>query len=166
MSEQKDQLNKSIDSLKEGIKGLSSIAKDELGKAGGNSSMLRNVELGAVALMVISVFLPWLGVSSQILGYGGVGISLSGYQIDGALLGLVVAVAGLYCILKKPEFTVYTGAINLIIAIGYMFGWFYNDPSVSGPGYAVTVSAKLGLYLFLLGSAGLVGVYAARKRNA
>lgn len=166
MNDQKEQLNKSIDNLKDGLKGLSSIAKEELGKAGASSTMLRNVELGACALMILSCFLPWLGVNSQILGYSGVGISLSGYQIDGALIGLLVAIVALYFALKKPAFTVYAGAVNLIISIGYLFGWFYNDPSLSGPGYAVSVSAKIGLYLFLIGSAALIVVYAARKQNS
>lgn len=164
MNESKEQLNKSIDNLKIGLKGLSSIAKDELGKASNNSSAMRYLEFGAIGLMILSVFLPWLGVSSQVLGYGGMGLSLSGYQIDGALIGFVVALVGLYCVFKKPGFTVYAGAANLVIAIGYMFGWFYDDPSVSGPGYAVTVSAKLGLYMFLIGAATIVGISAARKQ--
>ena len=128
----------------------------------GASNKSSKIALVAAGLAAISVFLPWLEVSSSASfgGYSGSFSSggISGISIGGGIFGLLVALAGGFMAFKNIKFAFIAGAINFLNGIGYMLGWFgasggssYN--SSYGGGYAsASVDPQIGLYLFVLSS--------------
>lgn len=124
----------------------------------GASNNSSKIALAAAGLAAISVFLPWLEVSSSVSfgGYSGSYSSggISGISIGGGIFGLLVALAGGFMAFKNIKFAFIAGAINFLNGLGYMLGWFgASGGSSSGGGYArASVDPQIGLYLFVLAS--------------
>jgi hypothetical protein len=118
----------------------------------------------AAGVAAIAVFLPWVEVSSSVAfgsyqsSYSSGGIS--GIQIPGGIVGLLLTLLGGYMAFKKMKWSFVTGAINLFNGVGYLLGWFGTRGSFSssfGSGSAsMGVDAKFGLYLFILASLAFV----------
>jgi RNA polymerase subunit RPABC4/transcription elongation factor Spt4 len=117
--------------------------------------------LTIAVLMVITVFLPWLGVNSSasIGGYGGAfSVSVSGINLWGGMVGLIIAFVGGFLMFKKFRFTILAGLINLIISVGYIFGWFLEEKyrmdvkvdygAYGGGSASASVDTQFGLYVF------------------
>ena len=130
----------------------------QLSGASNNSS---KIVLAAAGLAAISVFLPWLEVSSSASfgGYSGSYSSggISGISIGGGIFGLFVALAGGFMAFKNIKFAFIAGVINFLNGLGYMLGWFGASggsySSNYGGGYArASADPQIGLYLFVLAS--------------
>ena len=116
------------------------------------------ITLIAAGVSVLSVFLPWLEATVT-SSAGGRSMSMSsggfaGTEFDGAILGLVLALAGGAMVYKQIKYAFAAGAINLIIGLGHMLGIFgeiqganYNSAYVSAK---TSVSPKIGLIIFVL----------------
>jgi len=117
--------------------------------------------LVAAVLMIITVFLPWLGVNSSasIGGYGGAfSASVSGINLWGGIVGLILALVGGVLIFLKFRFTILSGLFNLIISVGYIFGWFLEEKyrmnvevhygEYGGASASSSVDTQFGLYAF------------------
>ncbi len=118
--------------------------------------------LGAVALTVVSVFLPWLEVS-------GAGVSsdegfqtviISGISIGYGIFGLLVALTGGYLVYKQSKWTVIAGVVNFINGYGYLHGWFgagtHDSANYGDVTSRSSVDPKFGIYLFILTSLAFI----------
>ncbi len=116
------------------------------------------ITLIAAGVSVLSVFLPWLEATVT-SSSGGQSMSMSsggfaGTEFDGAILGLIVAIAGGVMVYKQIKYAFAAGAINLIIGLGHALGIFgeiqggsYKSAYVSAN---TSVSPKIGLIIFLI----------------
>jgi RNA polymerase subunit RPABC4/transcription elongation factor Spt4 len=117
--------------------------------------------LTVAVLMVITVFLPWLGVNSSasIGGYGGsFNVSVSGIYLWGGIVGLIITIVGSILMFKNFRFTILAGLFNLIISVGYIFGWFLEEKyrmdvkvdygAYGGASASSSVDTQFGLYAF------------------
>jgi len=117
--------------------------------------------LSAAVLMIITVFLPWLQVNSSasIGGYGGAfSASVSGTNLWGGIVGLILALVGGVLIFFKFRFTILAGLFNLIISVGYIFGWFLEEKykmnvqvdygAYGGGSASASINTEFGLYAF------------------
>lgn len=120
------------------------------------------IALIAAGLSAIAVFLPWVEASSS-ASFGGYSANystggISGILIGGGILGLLVALAGGFMALKNIKWAFIAGAVNFIIGLGYMLGWFgagvgANFSYSFGDGSAkASVDPQVGLYLFVIAS--------------
>jgi len=111
--------------------------------------------------MVITVFLPWLGMnSSASIGvYGGsFNVSVSGIYLWGGIVGLIITIVGSILMFKNFRFTILAGLFNLIISVGYIFGWFLEEKyrmdvkvdygAYGGASASSSVDTQFGLYAF------------------
>ena len=130
--------------------------------------------LGAVALTIISVFLPWLEVS-------GAGVSsdegfqtviISGISIGYGIFGFLVALAGGYLAYKQSKWTVIAGIVNFINGYGYLHGWFgagtHDSANYGDVTSRSSVDPKFGIYLFILSSLAFIIFtykYYKKKKN-
>lgn len=119
-----------------------------------------NLALGAAAIAVISVFLPWVEVSvsrsTSDLSDSLEQISIHGNSIGYGLFGLLVILIGGYLAYKEFKWTFIVGLVNFIDGYGYLQGWFGASTQDSGNYGDVTsqssVDPKFGLYLFIMAS--------------
>ena len=120
--------------------------------------------LGAIALAILCIFLPWVQVSSAAGTYD-VGesfqpLSISGISIGYGIIGLLVALVGGYLAYKEYKWSFIAGIVNVIDGYGYLRGWFGAGTHDSGNYGDVTsrstVDYKLGLYLFILASLAFI----------
>ena len=111
------------------------------------------ITLGAAGLAAFSVFLPWIEITSSI-SFGGFNssITISGIKNGGGFFGLLVALAGGYMVFKKIKFAFIAGALNFLIGLGYMLGWFDGGGSYTSSLVGISINPKFGLYLFILAS--------------
>lgn len=123
------------------------------------------IAIGAAALTAVSVFLPWLELSSS-ASFMGQSASfssgaISGISISGGMFGLILALVGGFLALKNSKWAFMAGLINFITGLGYIIGWFgHNDfntsvgfnSSFGGGSARAGVDPQIGLYLFVLGS--------------
>ena len=118
--------------------------------------------LGAVALTIISVFLPWLEVT-------GAGVStdegfqpviISGISIGYGIIGLLVALAGGYLAYKQSKWTVIAGIVNFINGYGYLHEWFgagkHDSANYGDVTSRSSVDPKFGIYLFIMTSLAFI----------
>jgi len=121
---------------------------------------VNKLALGAAALVVISVFLPWVEVtvtnSSSDVSEGLEQLSIQGSAIGYGLFGLLVILFGGYLAYKEFRWTFVAGVINVIDGYGYLHGWFGASTQDSGNYGDVasksSVDPQFGLYLFILAS--------------
>lgn len=131
-------------------------------QSNGSSNSSNKIALAASVIAAISVFLPWIEVSSSASFGGYTGSystgSISGISIGGGIFGLLLALAGGFMAFKNMKFAFIAGAINFLNGLGYMLGWFGASgggsySSTYGGGYAsANFDPKIGLFLFLLSS--------------
>ena len=125
--------------------------------------------LYALAVIMISLFLPWWSASfSSDLSYGGQSFgsstsnSLSGYQLTGGILPILVIVASVYFIFNNTaKYVLWSGVGLLLYASSTYFGIIptgMNNVSFSSSigGVSAQSSFTYGLYVFSLGSAILI----------
>ena len=120
--------------------------------------------LGAIALSVLSVFLPWVQVSPAAGTYDLSEVfqplTISGISIGYGIIGLLVALLGALLAYKEYKWAFIAGLVNLIDGYGYLHGWFGAGTHDSGNYGDVTsrstVDYKLGLYLFVIASLAFV----------
>ncbi|KXK40181.1 MAG: hypothetical protein UZ09_BCD002000447 [Bacteroidetes bacterium OLB9] len=127
---------------------------------------LNQIALVAAGIAALSVFLPWLEISSS-ASAGGYSANystggISGITVGGGIWGLLVALIGGYMAYKNIKFTFIAGALNFIIGIGYIFGWFGASTGVNGgfnynssygnASAQASINPQFGLYLFVLAS--------------
>ena len=116
--------------------------------------------LGAVALTLVSIFSPWVEVSTADnafdLSESSQPIVIYGISIGYGILGLLVALAGGYMAFKEYKWTFVAGTVNFINGYGYLQGWFGASTHDSGNYGDVTsksiVDPRFGIYLFILAS--------------
>ena len=116
--------------------------------------------LGAVALAVIAVFLPWVQVTPAVdpseIEAGVQPITISGVAIGYGLFGMLVALLGGFLSYKEFKWTFMVGIVNFIDGYGYLHAWFGASSHDSGNYGDVTskssVDPKFGLYLFIVAS--------------
>jgi hypothetical protein len=116
--------------------------------------------LGAVALTVISIFLPWVEVSAS----GGTSdlnmsfqpVIISGISIGYGIFGLLVVLLGGFLSFKESKWTFLIGIVNFFDGYGYLHQWFGASTRDSANYGDVTskssVDPKFGIYLFILAS--------------
>jgi len=125
---------------------------------------VNKLALGAAALVVISVFLPWVEVTvtngSSEVGEGLEHIFIQGSAIGYGLFGLLVILSGGYLAYKEFRWTFVAGVINVIDGYGYLHGWFGASTQDSGNYGDVasesSIDPQFGLYLFILASLAFV----------
>jgi glycerol-3-phosphate cytidylyltransferase-like family protein len=116
--------------------------------------------LGAAALAVISILLPWVEVTissgTSDLTESVQTISIHGVSIGYGLFGLLLTLAGGFAAYKEFKWTFVAGLVNFINGYGYLHGWFGKATHDSGNYGDVTslssIDHKFGLYLFILSS--------------
>jgi uncharacterized membrane protein YqaE (UPF0057 family) len=116
--------------------------------------------LGAVALAVISILLPWVEVTiasgTSDLTESVQTISIHGISIGYGLFGLLVSLIGGFAAYKEFKWTFVAGLVNFINGYGYLHGWFGKATHDSGNYGDVTslssIDHKFGLYLFIISS--------------
>jgi len=121
---------------------------------------VNNLALGAAAIAVISVFLPWVEVSvarsTSDLSESLEQISIHGNAIGYGLIGLLVTLIGGFLAFKEFKWTFIAGLVSFIDGYGYLQGWFGASTQDSGNYGDVTsqssVDPKFGLYLFIIAS--------------
>jgi flagellar basal body-associated protein FliL len=117
---------------------------------------------GAVALTVISVFLPWLEVSGAGVSSdeGSQPVIISGISIGYGIFGLLVVLTGGYLVYKQSKWTVITGVVNFINGYGYLLGWFgagtHDSANYGDVTSRSSVDPKFGIYLFILTSLAFI----------
>ncbi|MDP4240935.1 MAG: hypothetical protein Q8904_15835, partial [Bacteroidota bacterium] len=116
--------------------------------------------LGAVALTVISIFLPWVEVSAS----GGTSdlnmsfqpVIISGISIGYGIFGLLGILLGGFLSFKESKWTFLIGIVNFFDGYGYLHQWFGASTRDSANYGDVTskssVDPKFGIYLFILAS--------------
>jgi len=118
------------------------------------------IALIAAGLTAISVFLPWVEVSSSVSlgGYTSEWSSggFSGISFANGIIGLLLALAGGWMAFKNIKWAFIAGGVNFLNGLGYMLGWFSNTGSGSyssnyGSGSA-GVNPLFGLYIFVIAS--------------
>jgi len=123
----------------------------------------RQMSLICAAACIVSIFLPWLEGSAS-ASFGGYSSSYSsggitGIQFGGGILALVIAAVGGYFVYENKPNPHYFGAVNVIIGIGHVMGWFGSLPGMNVSANYGGVSAKAslnpqyGLYLLILAAA-------------
>jgi len=125
---------------------------------------LKSFALGAVAVTVISLFLPWLEVSAS-SGSSDVSVSfqpiiISGISIGYGIIGLLVALTGAYLAYKENKWTFLAGVFNFINGYGYLHKWFGAGTRDSGNYGDVTsrssVDPQYGIYVFIFASIAFI----------
>lgn len=111
-------------------------------------------------ICIVSVFFPWLKVSSsasfmgQSAHFDSGGIS--GLNIPGAQISLLLSIIGAVLAIKNLKWTLFAALINLLIGIGYALGWFTTELNYNYNGYGMSAKASLdpqaGLYVFIISS--------------
>jgi len=116
--------------------------------------------LGAVALTIISIFLPWVEVS-------GVGspsessesfqpVIISGISIGYGILGLLIILIGGFLAYKEYRWTFVAGIVNFINGYGYLHEWFgaatHDSANYGDVTSRSSVDPQNGIYLFILAS--------------
>ncbi len=125
---------------------------------------LNYLALGAIAMAVFSILLPWVQVSGASGTYdiseSFQPLTISGISIGYGIIGLLVALLGGYMAYKEYKWSFIAGIVNVIDGYGYLRGWFGAGTHDSGNyGDATsrsTVDFKLGLYLFILASLAFI----------
>ena len=120
--------------------------------------------LGAVALAVISIFLPWIEVSvagsTSDLTEGFQHITVRGISMGYGIFGLLVTLIGGYMAFKEFKWTFLAGIAGFIDGYGYLHEWFGAATHDSGNYGDVTskgiIDFKFGIYLFLLASLAFI----------
>jgi hypothetical protein len=122
-----------------------------------NFSQLDNkskITLGALALIVISTFFPWIKVMSQ---------SVSAWQtftISGNFFGifgmLAAAVSGYFFIKEKYDYAFYASLVGVVNILNWYFLWFggFETFSVGAAKSAWRNALSTGYYLSVIGSLG------------
>ena len=113
--------------------------------------------LGAAALTIISVFLPWIELSSadNTSEYSGTfqAVDIYGISIGYGIFGLLVMLVGAIMAYKHYKWAFLSGIINFITGYGYLHQWFGRGTRDSANYGDVTsrssVDPKFGLYLFI-----------------
>lgn len=116
--------------------------------------------LGAAALVVISIFLPWVEVSpvssTSDVSQSFQPVIISGVAIGYGIFGLLVSLLGAFMAYKEFKWAFLAGIINFVDGYGYLHGWFGAATRDSGNYGDVTsmssVDHKFGLYLFIIAS--------------
>ncbi|HJV78531.1 MAG TPA: hypothetical protein VJ602_09120 [Paludibacter sp.] len=116
--------------------------------------------LGAAALAVISILLPWVEVTiasgTSDLTESVQTISIHGVSIGYGLFGLLLILTGAFAAYKEFKWTFMAGLVNFINGYGYLHGWFGKATHDSGNYGDVTslssIDHKFGLYLFIISS--------------
>lgn len=116
--------------------------------------------LGAAALAVISILMPWVEVTiasgTSDLTESVQTISVHGISIGYGLFGLLLTLAGAFSAYKEFKWTFMAGLVNFINGYGYLHGWFGKATHDSGNYGDVTslssIDHKFGLYLFIISS--------------
>jgi hypothetical protein len=135
-------------------------ASKETGIMESSNQKINYIAIVSSGLVVISIFLPWLEVSSSFSGLGqsfGSSGSISGISISGGMFGVLVSLAGGFMAFKHIKWAFIAGVVNFLNGLGYMIGWF-GVGGFSYSGSAGGVSAKgsidpqIGLYLFVFSS--------------
>lgn len=103
-------------------------------------------------VMLVSPLFQWVSIYSH-KGFTNIPTGLTGYQTAAGVISSILSMTSLFLIFKKSSLIILAAATNLIIGLGFLFGFFYTIPNASG--YVVTVNAKFGLYVFLLASGAL-----------
>ncbi|MDD4968181.1 MAG: hypothetical protein PHT07_02010 [Paludibacter sp.] len=125
---------------------------------------VKSFALGAVALAVLSIFLPWVEVSGDV---GNADVSgsfqpviISGISIGYGIIGLLIALFGGFLAYKEYKWTFVAGIVNFINGYGYLHGWFGASTHDSGNYGDVTsrssVDPKYGIYLFIIASLAFI----------
>ena len=117
--------------------------------------------LGAAALAVFGVMLPWVKVSYSILGVSA-SVSASGIKMTPGIIGLLAIGAGGYMAYKKMKEAFYAGVAACALGLLTMLDVFEINPgNFEGAKITVKDLAKagvdigfgMGLYLYIAGSA-------------
>lgn len=128
------------------------------------------VALLAVAVSVISVFLPWFAYSTSAKSDTfnmdmESAVNISGKSLDYPILGVFIILLGGFLAYKNFKWSFFAGFFNFMASLGYIFGWIgmgnlgglgigdvdinysFGDASVSA-----SFDPTLGLYLFCISS--------------
>lgn len=100
---------------------------------------LNYVAIVAAGIALISVFLPWIGIStsgsSNIAGYSSSfstgTITVSGINSTGGGFGLLFAITGGILAYKNVRWAFIAGVLGLFNGLGYLIGWFELSNTVS-----------------------------------
>jgi hypothetical protein len=134
-------------------------------------------QLYAAAALLVSLFLPWwsssfsANISAMGQSYGSSGSSsLSGFQLTGGIIPLLVGVAAAFFIFNNNKYVIWCGAAGLLFVANTYFGIVpmgNNDASFS-LGSMGGVSSKsgfqFGLYIYAVAAAALT-FFAYRENN-
>jgi hypothetical protein len=114
--------------------------------------------LGAAALAVLGVMLPWFQVSAF-----GITVSASGFKTTPGIIGLLAIGAGGYMAYKKMKEAFYAGVAACAIGLLTILDVFeltmgdFDVPNVSakdlGKALGIDIGFGMGLYLYIAGSA-------------
>jgi|SRR5690554_2650350 len=116
----------------------------------------------AAVIAVIAVFLPWVEGSSS-ASVGGYSASMStggvaGIQFGEGILALLIALSGGGMAFKNIKWSFIAGALNILIGIAYIFGWFNSlggasmNSSYGGMSASSSIDPQYGLFIFILAS--------------
>jgi hypothetical protein len=186
-----DEFDRALGNLKEGFNGMFTLVKKKTDKCAKNLS--RNIDLmkknntesrsqghdlrngtnfwgiGLAALGLLSVFFPWLGISTSTssMNFGDLSIpsttasiNIAGISTTGGIFAILISIVAVIMVIKLPKYAFICGALNFTIALGYFLNWFIPMPSVSasysygGASASVSMDAKFGLYTLLISSIG------------
>ncbi len=127
--------------------------------------MKNNIHFLSILLalvMAISIFLPWVSVSSSV-SFGGYNSSfstggVSGIHFADAWFALIVAIASGVMAFRKMKVAAVGGVINALIALAHMAGWIsynqgatFNMESQYGNAHSA-INSEFGLYILLIAS--------------
>jgi len=114
--------------------------------------------LGAAALAVLGVMLPWFQVSAF-----GITVSASGFKTTPGIIGLLAIGAGGYMAYKKMKEAFYAGVAACALGLLTILDVFeltmgdFDVPNVSakdlGKALGIDIGFGMGLYLYIAGSA-------------
>jgi hypothetical protein len=128
----------------------------------------------AAAVAAVSVFLPWVQASSS-ASFGDYHSSyttggISGISTGAGIVGLLVAIVGVYMTYKQLKWAYICGVINFLDGLSCMLGWFglsargTFSSSLGGGSSSASIDPQYGLFIFIISSAVFV-IATFLKRN-
>lgn len=125
----------------------------------------------AAAVAAVSVFLPWVQASSS-ASFGDYHSSyttggISGISTGAGIVGLLVAIVGVYMTYKQLKWAYICGVINFLDGLSCMLGLSARgtfSSSLGGGSSSASIDPQYGLFIFIISSAVFV-IATFLKRN-
>lgn len=125
-----------------------------------------------ISITIISIFLPWVEVTSSATvssSYGSTGDSVSsgglaGIMVWDGILALILSAVALFLSIKRFKWTYFIGILLALIGFAHLFGWIgFNsdvnfDSSYGNVSGSVDIVPLYGLYIFLASSIAFVTI--------